>query len=73
MKRVQLGIWKLWWECPHCLHDNIVEIDEGEEPSMEAPVHCQICKCEYIAVFDPCLLRGIHDIDTSHAVSTDDE
>jgi|GEM_PF-5523528 len=61
MERVQLGIWQLWWECPHCLHDNVVEIDEGEEPPIELSVRCQICKREYIAEFDPLLPRGIHD------------
>lgn len=51
MKRVQLQIWTLWWECPECKHGGIVEIDMGEEPPEEIVVSCDICKREFLAVF----------------------
>ena len=52
MITVELFIATLWWECPQCLHQNIVEIDEGEDPQRLIQVHCGICKNEYTAEWD---------------------
>lgn len=61
MRKVQMAIWKLWWECPHCLSVGEFEVDEGEEAPAETLVCCGICKRYYTGLWSPDLPLGLHE------------
>lgn len=61
LPEVQLGIWQLWWECPHCLHSRGEEVDTSEDIPARNLVRCSICKREYIGLWSADLPLGVYE------------